>query len=356
MSSSVKPLATFESFGIGARTCRMHSGRFHFSNTSAERSCPNSNPQIQTAEVAKTRLQLQGELQSKGAPKVYKNVFDVFIKTWKNEGIRGVQRGLGPAVICIPGTIPNYGLKTTRYNDETMADTFERISSWANPGFYEPFRRSFNSAIGRQGTEQVFATSIAAGAASGLVGACLGNPLFLIKARMQAYSPALPVGAQHYYRNSFAALAEIFKAEGLRGYIRGMDAAILRTCMGSSVSILFNYRATTGQKRHWSRMALQAPIVHGHFWRVARYRGYVWYDHYYTTKRTYLIRVQCLVMQPADTALTRMYNQPTVPGPNGRMVGALYKNPIDCLWKTLKIEGPLAWYKGSTAHFLRIAP
>ncbi|KAG8717214.1 Mitochondrial oxaloacetate carrier protein [Ceratobasidium sp. 395] len=64
----------------------------------------------------------------------------------------------------------------------------------------------------------------------------------------------------------------------------------------------------------------------------------------------------CLVMQPADTALTRMYNQPTVMGPNGRMVGTLYKNPVDCLWKTLKTEGALAWYKGSTAHFLRIAP
>lgn len=48
--------------------------------------------------MAKTRLQLQGELQSKGAPKVYKNVLDVFVKTWRNEGIRGVQRGLGPAV------------------------------------------------------------------------------------------------------------------------------------------------------------------------------------------------------------------------------------------------------------------
>lgn len=51
-----------------------------------------------SAEVAKTRLQLQGELQRKGAPKVYKNVLDVFAKTWKNEGIRGIQRGLGPAV------------------------------------------------------------------------------------------------------------------------------------------------------------------------------------------------------------------------------------------------------------------
>ena len=100
-------------------------------------------------------------------------------------------------------------------------------------------------------------------------------------------------------------------------------------------------------------------------------------------------------MQPADTvgffnpssivlpmltvllkALTRMYNQPVKKLPNGRMVGVLYKNPFDCLWKTLKTEGPFGWYKGvwspvslslirdylfslfegSTAHFLRIAP
>ena len=36
-----------------------------------------------------------------GGEKVYKNVFDVLIKTWRNEGLRGVQRGLGPAV-CPP--------------------------------------------------------------------------------------------------------------------------------------------------------------------------------------------------------------------------------------------------------------
>ena len=57
--------------------------------------------------------------------------------------------------------------------------------------------------LGRSASEQIAATSVAAGAASGVVGgtlfdlqyevdvrteyylACLGNPLFLIKARMQ---------------------------------------------------------------------------------------------------------------------------------------------------------------------------
>ena len=53
-----------------------------------------SNP----AEVAKTRLQLQGELAKGGGKKVYKHSLDVFAKTWQNEGIRGMQRGLYPAV------------------------------------------------------------------------------------------------------------------------------------------------------------------------------------------------------------------------------------------------------------------
>jgi len=81
-----------------------------------------------------------------------------------------------------------------------------------------------------------------------------------------------------------------------------------------------------------------------------------------------------MAMQPTDTTLTRMYNQPTVIGPDGKLRGTLYKNPIDCLWKTAKIEGIRGLYKGrylfpidrlelissysegSTAHFLRIAP
>ena len=43
-------------------------------------------------------MQLQGELAKKGTERVYKNSLDVIAKTWRNEGIRGIQRGLGPAV------------------------------------------------------------------------------------------------------------------------------------------------------------------------------------------------------------------------------------------------------------------
>ncbi|KAJ7751185.1 mitochondrial carrier domain-containing protein [Mycena maculata] len=267
-----------------------------------------SNP----AEVAKTRLQLQGELAKAGAGKVYGGALDVMSKTYRNEGIRGMQRGLGPAY------------------------AYQMLLNGARLGFYEPFRRGINKFVGRRPDEQLPATAIIAGATSGAVGASLGNPLFLIKARMQAYSPALPVGAQHYYKNSFHALSIIFRAEGPRGLIRGIDAAILRTSMGSSVQ-LPSYNLT--KNFLVSRDILPANST----WT------------FLASSAVSGVCV-CLVMQPADTALTRMYNQPTVLGPNGKMVGTFYKNPIDCLWKTFKTEGVRGWYKGSTAHFLRIAP
>ena len=41
-----------------------------------------------------------------------------------------------------------------------------------------------------------------------------------------------------------------------------------------------------------------------------------------------------------------MYNQPRTIGPDGKSRGVFYRNPIDCLWKTLKAEGVRGWYKG----------
>ncbi|KAF4612220.1 hypothetical protein D9613_004237 [Agrocybe pediades] len=267
-----------------------------------------SNP----AEVAKTRLQLQGELAKDGGTKVYNNAIDVLRKTWKHEGIRGVQRGLPPAY------------------------AYQILLNGSRLGFYEPFRRGLNRFIGREADEQIPVTSVIAGATSGAVGASLGNPLFLIKARMQAYSPALPVGAQHYYKNTFHALSTIFRADGPRGLVRGIDAAILRTSMGSSVQ-LPSYNFTKTQLVKYDILPANSAWT-------------------FLVSSSVSGACVCLVMQPADTALTRMYNQPTVIGPDGKSRGKLYKNPIDCLWKTFKTEGVRGWYKGSTAHFLRIAP
>ena len=138
-------------------------------------------------------------------------------------------------------------------------------------GFYDPFRVGLNRAFGYSPTDQIPATSLAAGAASGAVGGMSYGMKLLaytdattshprkpsvpdqgsyagelrfapevkhsLRTSLQAYSPALPVGAQHYYKHSWDALSTIWRKEGVRGLVRGVDAAVLRTSMGSSVQL-----------------------------------------------------------------------------------------------------------------------
>lgn len=97
--STPASLSTLEGFICGgiAACIAVHIQSFALETYSPTYTLPQvtvSNP----AEVAKTRLQLQGELAKGGVKKVYKGPLDVLAKAWRNEGIRGLQRGLTPAV------------------------------------------------------------------------------------------------------------------------------------------------------------------------------------------------------------------------------------------------------------------
>ncbi|KNE89724.1 hypothetical protein PSTG_16797 [Puccinia striiformis f. sp. tritici PST-78] len=272
-------------------------------------------------EVAKTRLQLDGELRTKGTPKAYTNTFDVLRKTARSEGLRACQKGLGAAY------------------------TYQFALNGSRLGFYEPLRQSICSLSGQEPTKVQLWSSVSAGALSGVIGAILGNPLFLVKARLQAYSsvrdgsptisstsnkPALSSAhpTRHAYKSAVDGLHQIFKAEGFKGLMRGVDAAMMRTAMGSSVQLpAYNYAKTN----------LAPYFTPDSFWL-------------YIASSSFSGLCVLGAMQPADTALTRMYNQSHQPGKR------LYKNPVDCLWKTVQIEGFTGLYKGSTAHFFRIAP
>lgn len=171
-------------------------------------------------EVCKTRMQLQGELASRAAkgevvaPRLYKSAIDCFAKTLKQEGVRGVQRGLGAAYV------------------------YQVLLNGSRLGFYEPFRRAINRAVGRDVHEVWTAGALAAGASSGIVGAMLGNPFFLVKARIQAFSPHVQIGkASHNYSGWIDGLTTIVKSEGPRGLTRGLSANVLRTAMGSTVQL-----------------------------------------------------------------------------------------------------------------------
>lgn len=104
-------------------------------------------------------------------------------------------------------------------------------------GFYEPLRTGVTTAIFKDASVQSLGVNIFSGAASGILGAAAGSPFFLVKTRLQSYSPFLPVGTQHQYKNAVDGMRQINHNEGIKGLYRGVGAAMVRTGFGSSVQL-----------------------------------------------------------------------------------------------------------------------
>ena len=244
------------------------------------------------------------------APKLYRGVLHGISVIYKNEGMRGLLRGLGCAYI------------------------YQMTLNGCRLGFYEPIRTSTNSLLLNQSFSgdaaaakqlQSLPVNVFAGATSGILGAMAGSPFFLVKTRLQSYSPFLPVGTQHKYKNAIDGMSQIYKAEGVKGLYRGVGPAMVRTGFGSSVQLPTYFFAKRRLVRHLEMK--EGPALH---LMSSACSGFV----------------VCCVMHPPDTVMSRMYNQ----------TGSLYTSAFDCLYRTIKTEGPLAVYKGFFAHLARILP
>ncbi|KAK3374947.1 mitochondrial carrier domain-containing protein [Podospora didyma] len=253
-------------------------------------------------ETVKIRMQLQGELQDKGhQPHHYRGPLHGVSVIVRNEGVRGIYRGLGCAYI------------------------YQVLLNGCRLGFYEPMRGTLTGLIFTDSKTQSLGVNMFCGAASGILGAMAGSPFFLAKTRLQSFSPFLPVGTQHQYRNAWDGLSRIYKAEGVRGLYRGVGAAMIRTGFGSSVQLPTYFFAKRRLVRHLGME--EGPALH-------------------LASSTASGFVVCVVMHPPDTIMSRLYNQ------NGN----LYKGVFDCLAKTIRTEGFLAIYKGFLPHLARILP
>jgi len=263
-------------------------------------------------ETVKIRLQLQGELKAKtDAPKLYRGVLHGISVIYKNEGMKGLLRGLGCAYI------------------------YQMTLNGCRLGFYEPIRTHTNSIFLHHSLSmstdpaskqlQSVPINVFSGATSGILGAAAGSPFFLIKTRLQSYSPFLPVGTQHKYRSAIDGMSQIYRAEGIKGLYRGVIPAMVRTGFGSSVQLPTYFLAKRQLVKHFGMN--EGPGLH---LMSSACSGFV----------------VCVVMHPPDTVMSRMYNQ----------TGNLYSGALDCLFRTVKTEGPLAVYKGFFAHLARILP
>lgn len=247
-------------------------------------------------------LQLQGELQSKkAAPRMYKGVFHGVKVILSNEGPRGLLRGINCAYV------------------------YQMTLNGCRLGFYEPLRAGVTKAIYHDPTVQSFGVNIFSGAASGILGAAAGSPFFLVKTRLQSFSPFLPVGTQHNYTGAVDGMRKIYSSEGIKGLYRGVGPAMVRTGFGSSVQLPTYFFAKRRLVKHLG-MEEGMPL--------------------HIASSTASGFVVCCVMHPPDTIMSRMYNQ----------TGNLYSSAFDCLYRTVKTEGIMAMYKGYFAHLARILP
>lgn len=253
-------------------------------------------------ETIKIRLQLQGELQRKdAAPRLYRGVVHGMKVIVQNEGPKGLFRGLSCAYI------------------------YQMTLNGCRLGFYEPMRKAITPLLYSSSSVQSLPVNIFCGASSGIIGAAAGSPFFLVKTRLQSYSPSLPVGTQHHYRNAWDGARSIYKTEGVTGLYRGIGPAMVRTGFGSSVQLPTYFFAKRRLVRHLEMG--EGPALH---LASSAASGFV----------------VCVVMHPPDTVMSRMYNQS----------GNLYSGAFDCLYRTVKTEGLLAVYKGFFAHLARILP
>ena len=127
-------------------------------------------------------------------------------------------------------------------------------------GFYEPLRNGVTTAIFKDSNVQSLGVNIFSGAASGILGAAAGSPFFLVKTRLQSYSPFLPVGTQHDYKNAVDGMTKIWRREGIVGLYRGVGPAMIRTGFGSSVQLPTYFFAKRRLVRHLSMD--EGPALH----------------------------------------------------------------------------------------------
>ncbi|XP_065140662.1 solute carrier family 25 member 35 [Paramisgurnus dabryanus] len=276
---------------------------FIFGGVAACGACLFTNP----LEVVKTRMQLQGELKSRGTYQVYyKNVFHAFYTIGKIDGLAGLQKGL------VPGLVYQLFMNGVRLGSYAIIESLGYIHT---------------------DNRVSAAKSTLAGGVAGVVGAVMGSPIYLVKTHLQSQSTSsIAVGHQYKHRGMMHALLDIHRQHGILGLWRGASAAVPRVSVGSAAQ-LSTFSAS-------KELVTDIQVFPENSWLIALSAGMI------------SSIVVVLAMTPFDVVSTRLYNQPV--DHHGK--GIVYKGFVDCFSMTLKKEGMTGLYKGLGASYFRLGP
>ncbi|KAI9029847.1 mitochondrial carrier domain-containing protein [Phycomyces nitens] len=146
-------------------------------------------------DVVKTRLQNQGK--ARPGQVVYRGTLGTLSRIWKDEGIRGLYRGLGPTIF---GYLPTWAIYFT---------------------VYDYCKNAWASGNGQHDKDWVvhITSAMTAGAAS----TTLTNPLWVIKTRFMTQNSL----TDYRYKNTLDAFITIARQEGIRGFYKGLGPSLI---------------------------------------------------------------------------------------------------------------------------------
>lgn len=290
-----------------------------------------SNPM----DLIKTRQQLQGELVKRGTAVAtpYRGLWESVKSIVRSEGgLWGLQKGLSSALSF------QFVMNSVRLG------TFETV---CKQGWTKNPDGSYNSGL-----------CVIWGGVSGVIGASLGCPFFMVKTQIQSGSVVgkYAVGYQHHHKGTLDALRSAYRSNGVRGLWRGYTAMVPRTGVGSSVQL-----STFTQSKDYCQK-YEVSVWHSEYERIERAndqnqpnRPQVFRESVFLTAVTASMVsgfFTVVAMTPFDVVATRLFNQGL--DKDGR--GLLYRNIYDCFCKTIKTEGLRSLYKGFVPNYWRAAP
>lgn len=247
-------------------------------------------------DTAKVRLQLQKKAVSKDVISVpkYRGMLGTVGTVAREEGLAALWKGIVPGLHrqCINGSL--------------------RI------GLYEPVKKLY---VGDNFVGEVPLTKkILAGLTTGAIGIAVANPTDLVKVRLQAEGK-LPPGVPKRYSGSLNAYSTIIKQEGVRALWTGLGPNVARNAIINAAEL-----ASYDQVKE----------------TILKIPGFS--DNVFTHLLSGLgagFFAVC-IGSPVDVVKSRM------------MGDSAYKSTLDCFVKTMKNDGPLAFYKGFVPNFARL--
>jgi len=266
-------------------------------------------------EVIKTRLQALHKANVGVDRQFGTRIVYAFVDIWKNEGVRGLWRGIGPNLL---GVAPARALHFTTYN------FVKRLCK--NLGMEE-------------GTQVHFVSAIVAGATVHTVTA----PVWLVKTRMQLQSNRV-IDNMIPYKNSFDCARRVFHEEGIRGFYKGLIASYVGVSETAIQFVLYEkgkawlqnqkFKNAIGDGQSLSASEInQLPLS--------------WKEYLLVASGAKLIAAA--LTYPHEVVRTRMREQRD-------NLNSKYKGFVQALKLIAKEEGARGLYGGMFPHLVRTVP